>query len=173
MLLTAISAYQKCNIFVHILILNQLLQLANECLVDKSCYCSNVRRIVLIGGSLCTVITDNYQPIRPQLLGLTSQIRYYPRNRDRGLNSANLLSDSLKLPLSFLLELSFHLSFNTFFYPFTLFHTQLITMVSSSTPKPSSISRQSDDQASLPHPPPTQQPIANYLANSSIRPSHG
>lgn len=81
------------------------------------CYCSNVRRVVLIGGSFCIVNTSNYQQNRPQLPGLTDQIRYYPRNRDRGLNSANLLSDPLKLLLPFLLELQFHLSFNTFFSP--------------------------------------------------------
>ena len=124
-----------------------------------------MRRVILIGGYFCTVNTGNYHLIRFQLPGLTCQIRYYPENRDRGLNSANLLSDHLRLLLPFLLELHFHLSFNLFFFSFTLFYTQLITMVSSS---PRTRTPSTTHPTIKPACPIHRQPIASPLANFSI-----
>lgn len=69
----------------------------------------------------CTNNTSNYHIFCLKLPSMTSQVPYQPRNRDRGLNSANLpfrpdpLSSSFPF---FLLELQFHLPSNQFPFSF-------------------------------------------------------
>jgi hypothetical protein len=88
----------------------------------------------LIGGSRCIGNTRNYGQIGRERPPGTSRIPYDLRNRDRGLNSANL---PLPLFVQFLSQapfLSFLLELNSI-YPLirsssTIFHSRLITMVS-------------------------------------------
>jgi hypothetical protein len=89
---------------------------------------------ILIGGSTCIGNTSNYSPVRPEQPAGTSRIPYDLRNRDRGLNSANLPLPLFVQILSQAPFLSFLLELNSIYplirYSSPIFHPRLITMVS-------------------------------------------
>ncbi|KAJ6045062.1 Preprotein translocase Sec Sec61-beta subunit eukarya, partial [Penicillium canescens] len=94
---------------------------------------------ILIGGPKCIGNTCNYGQVGPEQPAGTSRIPYDLRNRDRGLNSANLplplfVQILSQAPfLSFLLELNF--IYPLIRSPSPIFHPRLITMAS---PRPAS-----------------------------------